>query len=212
MTQSIKQLIEERRKKLESLRSEEWGNKQFGEVCCDMGLDTWPGVISEFNNESIRLIIEAVVKEMVGKTRKTDDFRGTHTPVPEAYRMKIAMNLQTKLEEIEKSFNEKFGQFYVSIDSKTKAIRIVDIVDGIKVNGKDGSLIECVASGDVKSFYTSQIKSLLEEYVKWAENQRGEIPSYKTGDENYSLWLAQEVFNRAITHLTEPLKELIKEK
>lgn len=63
------------------------------------------------------------------------------------------------MEEIKKKmredFRSRFGRFYVSIDSKTKAIRIVDIENGTKVNGEDGSLIECVASNDIEKFIDS---------------------------------------------------------
>jgi len=62
---------------------------------------------------------------------------------------------------IREEFRKKFGQFYVSIDSKTKAIRIVDIENGLKVNGEDGSLIECVASGDIEKWLDSKIDELL---------------------------------------------------
>jgi len=65
------------------------------------------------------------------------------------------------MEEIKKKmredFRSRFGRFYVSIDSKTKAIRIVDIENGTKVNGEDGSLIECVASNDIEKFIDSII-------------------------------------------------------
>lgn len=66
------------------------------------------------------------------------------------------------MEEIKKKmredFRSRFGRFYVSIDSKTKAIRIVDIENGTKVNGEDGSLIECVASNDIEKFIDSIVE------------------------------------------------------
>ena len=67
------------------------------------------------------------------------------------------MNLTQHLEEIERRFRNKFGQFYVSIDAKTKAIRIVDIVNGVKANSDDGTQIEFVTSGDIEEFICIQI-------------------------------------------------------
>ena len=64
-----------------------------------------------------------------------------------------------KEQETIKKFRDKFGQFYISIDSKTKAIRIVDIQNAVKVNGNDGSLIECVASGDIEKYLIEEIKN-----------------------------------------------------
>lgn len=64
-------------------------------------------------------------------------------------------SLQEKIEE----FRAKFGQFYISIDSKTKAIRVVDIENGIKVNGEDGSLIECVASNNIEKWIDQALLS-----------------------------------------------------
>jgi len=55
-------------------------------------------------------------------------------------------------EKIIKNFREKFGQFYISIDAKTKVIRMVDIKKGIKINGKGGTKIECVASSDIEKW------------------------------------------------------------
>ena len=96
------------------------------------------------------------------------------------------------------SFDEKFGQFYVSIDSKTKAIRVVDIENGIKVNGEDGSLIECVASSDIKKFLLSSqlsiiqaIDELIEEVIKNKEQVNGFQPYHKCSDNcGEPCWLA----------------------
>ncbi len=76
----------------------------------------------------------------------------------------------TQREEIIR-FREKFGQFYVSIDSKTKAIRVVDIENGQKVNGEDGSLIECVASGDIEKHIATELTKARDETERHFLNQ-----------------------------------------
>lgn len=85
--------------------------------------------------------------------------------------------IDKKIEE----FREKFGQFYVSIDAKTRAIRIVDIENAIKVNGEDGSQIECVASGDIEKFLsealTTQRLEVIEEVQKGIEDLDGYLPN-----------------------------------
>ena len=70
-----------------------------------------------------------------------------------------AHNKPPTIEEVMKSFRKKFGQFYVSIDAKTKAIRMVDIENGVKVNGDDGSKIECVSSGDIEDFLRTALSA-----------------------------------------------------
>ncbi len=80
-------------------------------------------------------------------------------------------------QQIEEAFKQKFGEFYVSIDSKTKAIRVVDIVNGTKVNGDDGSLIECIASGDIQKFLSSALTqqlSLVEEEIERMKEHVGD--------------------------------------
>lgn len=106
------------------------------------------------------------------------------------------------MEEIKKKmredFRSRFGRFYVSIDSKTKAIRIVDIENGTKVNGEDGSLIECVASNDIEKFIDSIIDLAVSKergrivkkidklycYKEWSEDFRGGYSTAKRDIKN----------------------------
>jgi hypothetical protein len=39
---------EKLKEEFEDLVSEEWGNKPFGEIVCDMGLDTWSQEIADW--------------------------------------------------------------------------------------------------------------------------------------------------------------------
>ena len=87
-------------------------------------------------------------------------------------------------EELKEAFRKKFGQFYVSIDAKTKAIRVVDIVNGLKVNGTYGDDIECVASGDIEKWIQSEFLSrqtaLVESVVALIRGHKFQTYSAKT--------------------------------
>jgi hypothetical protein len=65
------------------------------------------------------------------------------------------MDIQTKLKQIEAEFDEKYPELWSSNDGR---------------EGYDSEI-----SQTVKSFYTSQMKSLLKEYLEWAEVIKNEI-------------------------------------
>lgn len=50
----------------EDLKSEEWNNEKFGEVCCELGFDTWPGEIIDFFKNAVipRIEHEAEIRGM----------------------------------------------------------------------------------------------------------------------------------------------------
>ena len=97
------------------------------------------------------------------------------------------MNIQTKLEEIEAEFNNWNSNFYERLPLDNKQVE------------------------KLKSFYTSQIKSLLKEYVEWAEGMKFDLPPTIRGIEDIGL-LKKKGWNEAIDTLTEPLKELLDKK
>lgn len=72
-------------------------------------------------------------------------------------------------------FREKFGQFYISIDSLTKAVRIVDIVKGLKIATEDG-YIECVASGDIEKHIGTLLEARTEEIADWLSDKEIQFP------------------------------------
>ncbi len=111
-------------------------------------------------------------------------------------------------QNIQEEFRRKFGQFYVSIDAETKAVRTVDIENGIKVNGNDGHKIECVASRDIEDYFITKISQSLEAE---RERVRAKIEGKREFWATHSKYKTSPRLQGKVEGLDEVLQDLLKE-
>lgn len=107
-----------------------------------------------------------------------------------------------------KEFRNKFGQFYVSVDSKTGAIRIVDLEGGINVHGDDGTSIRCIASGDIEKYISQNFIPLssLKKFIE--ENKKDRIDEVVIGDKKVK---PSEDMELVIRHTHNSVLKLLKD-